>query len=191
MAWMKGSLNVAMATPLQPREFFRGVWRGEGELIPHPLLRLIIPRERFRMTSAATWLSDTIWFVEDRFEFASGRVLRRKMFAELVAADRIHVTADDMPLGADILLHEEGFQFTPYYALGSQRDGGRIYQLRCTDECRLDAEGFLHDSIQMYYLGFPVAAMRIGPIDLHAGRDGSSPPAPTRPAVQAGEPIRP
>jgi hypothetical protein len=112
-----------------------------------------------------TWLSDTIWVVEDRFEFASGRILQRKMFAELVAPDRIHVTADDMPLGADILLSATAFRFTPYYALGAQRDGGRVHQLRCWDECTIDAEGFIHDTIRMYYWGLPVATMRIGPID--------------------------
>ena len=158
-----------MVTPLQPRDFFRGVWRGEGELIPNPLLRLFIPRERFQFSSEAKWLSETIWVVEDRFAFASGRVLRRKMFAELVAADRIHVTADDMPLGADILLNETGFRFTPDYALRAPRVGARVYQLRCWDECRLDAEGFIHDTIKMRYWGFPIATMRMGPIDRNTG----------------------
>ena len=156
-----------MATPLQPREFFRGVWRGDGELIPHPLLGVFLPRQPFRFSSEVTWLSDTIWIVEDRFEFSSGRVLRRRMFAELVAPDRIHVTADDMPLGADILLHERGFRFTPYYALGAHRESGRVYRLRCFDECRLDDKGYLHDKIEMRYWGFPVATMRIGPINLN------------------------
>src|SRR5687768_7584813 len=58
-------LTIVMITPLQPRAFFRGVWRGEGELIPNPMLRLMVPRERFQFSSEATWLSDTIWVVED------------------------------------------------------------------------------------------------------------------------------
>src|SRR5215471_8291087 len=131
-----------MVTPLQPKEFFRGFWYGEGELVPHPLLRLLISRERIRLSSEAHWLSDRIWVVTDRMEFASGWVNERKMFAELVAPDRIHVTADDMPLGADILLHEGGFRFTPYYAWSSLR--GHRYRVRCTDDCVLDAEGKIH-----------------------------------------------
>ena len=91
------------------------------------------------------------------------------MFAELVGPDRVHITADDMPLGADITLHERGFKFTPYHTLGAYREGGRVHRLKCFDECRLDDEGFLHDTIEMYYWGFPVATMRIGPIDLHGG----------------------
>jgi hypothetical protein len=160
-----------MVSPLKPREFFRGIWRRPGELVAHPLLRLFLPRQPFHFSCQVTWLSDTIWTVDDRFEFASGRVLKRRMFAELVAPDRIHVTADDMPLGADILLHERGFRSTPYYALGAQREGGRVYRLRCYDECTLDDRGFLHDTIGMYYRGFPVATMRIGPIDLDAEHD--------------------
>lgn len=84
------------------------------------------------------------------------------MFAELVAPDRVHVTADDMPMGADILLQERGFRFTPYYALVSY--GGRLYRLKCLDECRVDEAGFLHDTIRMFFWGFPVATMRLGPI---------------------------
>ncbi len=138
-------------------------------MLPHPLLRMFLPRQPFRFSSEATWLSDAIWLVDDCFEFASGRVLRRRMFAELVAPDRIHVTADDMPLGADIVLHERGFRFTPYYALGAHRAGGRVYRLRCFDECTLDDWGNLYDTIEMRCCGFPVATMRIGPIALNGG----------------------
>ena len=157
-----------MVTPLQPREFFRGLWTGDGELVPHPLLRWLVPRQPFHFTSETAWLSETTWVVRDRMEFASGRLIERRMFAELVAPDRIHVTADDMPLGADILLHAGGFRFTPYYILGACRDGGRLYRLRCLDECRLDDEGFIHDTITMYYWGMRVATMRIGPINRHS-----------------------
>jgi hypothetical protein len=151
-----------MVTPLQPKEFFRGRWHGNGELVPHPLLRPFVQRQRLSLTSEAHWLSDTIWLVKDRMVFASGWVYNRKMFAELVAPDRIHVTADDMPLGADILLHERGFRFTPYHAWGSFH--GRLYRMRFTDECVLDADGKIHDTIRMRYHGVPVATMLIGPI---------------------------
>jgi len=152
-----------MPTPLQPKEFFRGIWTGEGELAPHPWLRWFVPKARIRFSSEAVWLSETIWLVKDRLEFSSGQVIERKMFSELVAPDRIHVTADDMPLGADILLHKRGFHFTPYYALARHR--GRTYRLRCTDECWIDESGFVHDTIKMYFWRFPVATMRLGPID--------------------------
>jgi hypothetical protein len=163
-----------MVTPLQPREFFQDGWVGEGEFIPHPFLRWLIPRQGLRLSTEPEWLSDTIWLVKDRIEFSSGRVLERKMFCELVAPDRIHCTADDMPLGADILLHDRGFRFTPYYALGAHRDSGRAYRLWCLDECWLDDDGFLHDTIRMYYWRFPVATLRIGPMSRKGGR-GAAP----------------
>jgi hypothetical protein len=109
-----------------------------------------------------------MWPVKDRMEFASGRLLERRMFAALVASDRIHITADDMPQGADILLQAGGFRFTPYYILGACKDGGRLYWLKCLDECTVDDGGFVHDTICMYYWGMPVATMRIGPINRHS-----------------------
>lgn len=151
-----------VVTPLQPRQFFRGTWTGIGEVVAHPLLRWFAPSQRLRMTSEPRWLSETAWLVYDRFELSSGRVIERKMSAELVAPDRIHVTADDMPFGADILLHESGFRFTPYYML--VRHGGFTFRVRCLDENTIDRDGFIHDLVRMYFYGFPVATMRISPI---------------------------
>jgi hypothetical protein len=141
--------------------------------VPNPLLRPFVRREHIRLSSEAHWLSDTIWLVKDRMEFGSGWVYDRKMFAELVAPYRIHVTADDMPWGADILLYDWGFRFTPYHAWSYFH--GRVYRMRFTDECVLDADGKIHDTVRMYYRGLPVATMRIGPIS----RKGDSGPVAT------------
>jgi len=152
-----------MVTPLQPKEFFRGTWRGEGELVPHVLVRWLLPRERIRFSTEAIWLSETVWVVKDHYEFSSGRILEKKMFAELLAPNRIHLTADDMPFGADIFLLEKGFDFSPYYVLAPY--AGQIFRLRCFDQCRLDEQGRVHDNIRMYWWGFPVARMYLGPVE--------------------------
>jgi len=89
------------------------------------------------------------------------------MFAELVTPDRVHVTADDMPFGADILLFEDSFQFTPYLVLATYR--GRIYRVRRRDECRIDRDGHVWDEIDMYVCGLPVARIELGPIDRGPG----------------------
>ena len=146
-------------TPLQPKEFFTGIWRGEGELSPHPLLRWMIPKEQIHFSSQPVWLSDTVWVVKEHFEFSSGNVLARTMFVEIVGLDRLHVTADDMPLGADIILHEKGFRFTPYYIWSPYR--GRRWRLRCKDENLIDESGTIHDTIRMFMFGFPVATIRL------------------------------
>ena len=148
-----------MVTPLQPKEFFTGIWKGEGELSPHPLLRWVMPKEHIRFLSQPIWLSDTVWVVKERFEFSSGDMIVRKMFVEIVGPDRLHVTADDMPLGADIVLHEKGFRFTPYWIWSKYR--GRRWRLKCIDENLIDESGTIHDTIKMFFFGFPVATMRL------------------------------
>lgn len=148
-----------MITPPQPKEYFNGTWKGEGELSSHPLLRWLIPKEHIRFSSQPIWLSDTVWVVKERFEFSSGNVISRTMFVERVGPDRLHVTADDMPLEADIILHEKGFRFTPYYTWSYYRS--RRWRLKCLDENIIDEEGNIHDTIRMYFFGFPVAIMRL------------------------------
>ena len=100
-----------------------------------------------------------MWIVKDRFEYGSAPTVERVMFAQLVAPDRIHITADDIPLGADILLHESGFRFTPYL-IWTQYRGCRI-RLKCFDDNVLLDDGSIQDSIQMYWYGLPVATMRL------------------------------
>ena len=65
-------------TPLEPQKFFSGFWHGEGELIPSRLNAWIVPREQIRFQSRPVWLSDTIWKVEESFEFSSGQSYRAK-----------------------------------------------------------------------------------------------------------------
>jgi len=151
-----------MLTPLQPREFFQGTWKGRGELIPAFYMRFFARRESFDFSSKSERITENIWVVYDSLHFDSGWKIDRKMFSELVAPDRLHVTADDMPGGADIFLHEHGFRFSPYHVLGYYR--GRTWKMRFTDECILDDDGFIHDDIKMHFLGIRVAEMRIGPI---------------------------
>ncbi len=146
-------------TPLEPRKFFSGIWRGEGELIPSRLNAWLVPKEQIRFQSCPVWLSDTIWKVDESFEFSSGKVIERKMFAEIVASDKVHITADDMPLGADIILSDKGFSFTPYYILGDFC--GRKWQLRCADDNQVDEYGVIHDKIEMFFFGVRVAEMRL------------------------------
>jgi hypothetical protein len=146
-------------TPLQPKEFFTGIWKGEGELVPHPLIRWMMPKEHVRFSGQPIWLSNTVWMVKERFEFSSGDVIARTMFVEIVGSDRLHVTGDDMPLGADIILHKNGFRFTPYYIWSRYK--GRRWRLKCIDKNLIDESGTIHDTIKMFFFGFPVVTMRL------------------------------
>jgi hypothetical protein len=146
-------------TPLQPRSFFRGRWTGTGEVVPHLLLRWLIRREGLRWQGETEWLSDAIWLVRERMEFASGAVSERTMFSRLVAPDRIHVTADDMPLGADITLSAAGYRFSPYL-IWTEHNGRRI-RLRCVDTNEIQSDGTIVDTIRMSWYGLPVATLRM------------------------------
>ena len=94
-------------TPLQPQKFFQGIWTGEGEVVPSLLLKWFVPRQRFYFSCQTHWLTETIWLVKEQYKFSDGRVMERKMFCELVEPRRIHVTADDMPSRARIVLIAE------------------------------------------------------------------------------------
>lgn len=144
-------------TPLEYRRFFSGVWSGDGELRPTFPFRLWMRDERFRFHSETEWISNIEWIARDRMEFASGRNIERTMFVRKVAADRLHMTAEDMPHGADIHLRENGFFFSPYIILAEQR--GQTVMLRCLDENIIDQDGVIHDTIRMFFLGIPVATM--------------------------------
>ena len=146
-----------LVTPLQPRKFFTGVWSGNGELIPSRLVRWVVPIEHIEFVSRPVWLSETVWMVQETFRFSSGSEMARRMFVEIVEPNRLHVTADDMPLGADIILSEQGFRFTPYYVWANHR--GRRWQLRCFDENVIDETGTIHNTIRMFFHGLKVATM--------------------------------
>jgi hypothetical protein len=146
-------------TPLHPQRFFRGRWKATGEIVPHLFLRWLIHREGLHWKGETEWLSDAIWIVRERLEFESGAVTERTMFSQLVAPDRIHVTADDMPLGADIVLSAGGYRFTPYL-IWTERSGRRI-RLRCVDTNDIQSDGTILDTIHMSWYGLPVATMQM------------------------------
>ncbi len=144
-------------TPLQPREFFTGRWSGEGHLVPRGLLRLFIRVQRFTYEGTTRWRDEAHWDVFDRFHYESGKVVDQQLSAALVAADRIRIIAPEMPGGATIQLRADGYDFTPY----KYRFKAWLLSvtLRCCDINRLQADGTVMDSIQMRWLGLPVASM--------------------------------
>ena len=152
-------MTAERITPLEPRKFFSGIWRGTGEMLPSRLNGWFLRREEVRFESRPLWLSEVTWKVEESFEFSSGKIIERRMFAELVTFNSVRITAEDMPQGAEIILHEHGFSFTPYYILGDF--AGRKWRLRCLDNNRLDEKGIIHDEVKMFYFGLPVAEMKL------------------------------
>jgi hypothetical protein len=148
-----------MVTPLQIRDFFSGVWTGTGEFRLHSVLRLLVPNQAVRYQGRTTWLSDTLWKATEEFTLSHEGSRNRITYIQIIEDDRLHMTCDDIPGGADILLCESGFRFTPY--LFRSPFAGTHITVRCLDEAVLDEQGVLHDRIKMYYGGIRLASMSL------------------------------
>jgi hypothetical protein len=152
-------LVPSQPTPLDPRTFFKGTWRGEGHITFHGPLSLFVPPLSFQYQGTTIWLSETTWQVRDRLVFTSGRVIEMQLLAEIVGQNRLHVTSSTMPGGADILLSADGFDFTPY--LIQVKRWGIPLRLHCLDSNRLSPSGTITDTIKLYWLGLHVATTQI------------------------------
>jgi hypothetical protein len=150
---------VSAAAPLDPRELFSGTWRGEGELVPHGLARLVLRREGVRLSGGGEWLTPTLWRVRERFEMASGWSFERRMFMELVAPGRVRATADDIPLGADVTLLADGFRFERFRSWLVYR--GVRFRLGCQSEARRGADGTLRGAVKLDLLHIPAATLAL------------------------------
>lgn len=150
--------------PIRPRDFFGRAWKGRGEVVLWPPFVWGRLAQGFDFDRRVEWLSERTWTVEDRATFANGTVIRRKMFAEAVTDDLVHVTADDMPDGADLHLVEDGYRVAPY---GLAVPAGPLrFTLRARDEVRAGPDGVLQWTIHFRWLGLPVGQIRgaVGPV---------------------------
>ncbi len=104
-----------------------------------------------------TWLTDTMWMAVEKFQLHQAGPTSRITYIHIIGPERLHMTCDDIPGGADMLLHNGGFKFTPY--LFRTPFAGRYLTVRCHDEALLDKDGVLHDHIKMVYAGIQLATM--------------------------------
>ena len=111
------------------------------------------------MDGDGEWLSERIWRVRERFALESGLRFERCMFMEQLAPDRVHATADDIPLGADVELTPDGFRFRRFRSWLRYR--GLRFRLGCTSEARLAADGALRATLRLDFLRVPVATLRL------------------------------
>jgi hypothetical protein len=157
-----------MITPLHPKEFFAGIWLGKGEFRLRSFLHWLVPNQTVEYQGRTTWLSDTLWMATEEFRLSHAGASRRTTFLRIVGPGRLHMTCDDVPGGADILLHDHGFRFTPYL-FRSPFAGGYLL-VKCLDEARLDENGVLHDEIKMYYAGIHLATMTMAIVIDRSGK---------------------
>ena len=124
---------------------------------PAMWLRWLLPTEKVRAVSRPRWTSDRTWQVAERFEFSHSPPIDREMAVEIVAPDRLRVTAADMPGGTEIILFANGFRFTPY--LINARRFGLEWRLRCRDDSRIRPDGLIENDIRMSLFGIPAMTM--------------------------------
>jgi hypothetical protein len=120
---------------------------------------------RFRARRETVWVSGETWVLRDRAEFPNGYVEERRRLCELVAPDRVRVTADDLPEGAEVLLEEDGFRIVPYPI--EQPIGPLRWPMRARDRYRVEPDGTLVEEIDLRTLGVPVARVtfRVRPVE--------------------------
>ena len=92
--------------------------------------------------------------------------------AEIVDDRRLHATSNDTPGGADIILSESGYTYTPYVILA--RRGSFRVRLRCRDVNVVDEDGVIRDRVDMSWLGLPQATLTV---TIQVDRSGVPPPA--------------
>ena len=157
--------------PLDARRFFAGRWRGQGELVPQGPARLVLARTKVELEGRGEWLTETVWRVHERFSFGPGAGFgaafgfERRMFMEQTGPGRVHATADDMPLGAELELDASGFRFRRFRSWLLYR--GVRFRLGCTSETRVAPDGTLHATIDLDFWRLRVATLRL---ELHATR---------------------
>src|SRR5262245_17246331 len=114
---------------------------------------------RVALEGRGEWLTDTIWRVHERFALGAGAGFERRMFMEQTAPGRVHATADDMPLGAELALDAGGFRFRRFRSWLPYR-GVRL-RLGCTSDTRVAADGVMHATIRLDLWHVPVATLRL------------------------------
>lgn len=145
-------------SPLDARRFFAGRWQGQGELLPRGPARLVLRKAKVALEGKGEWLSETVWRVHERFVLPAF-AFERKMFMEQVAPGLVHASADDMPLGADIELDENGFRFRRFRSWLLYR--GLRFRLGCQSATRAGPDGALHAELHLDLWRLPVATLRL------------------------------
>lgn len=151
--------------PLRPRDFFGSAWSGEGIALGVPAFLSRPFAARFTLSRETTWLSDEVALVRDRAVLSNGRAEERLRYARFVDPSHIHVTADDMPDGADVKITEEGYQAAPYRVLVAA--GPVRFILTSRDQATVEHDGTLEYVVRLSWHGLPVARveMRARPVD--------------------------
>jgi hypothetical protein len=141
---------MAQSPPLALREVFDQPWEGRGDIWRPWWLRLLPVPKTFGFRSEILNQSGDCWDVLDTSTFPDGSVKQRRMRCRQVASDRLKLTADDMPDGAEVHLRSDGVDFAPYVIRTSVL-GPLPLALRCFDTVQLQPDGTMLDVIELRF----------------------------------------
>ena len=155
----RSSPRLPAATPLRPSEFFATAWAGEGELVPWPYLLWRRFPQRLQVRREATFLTDEVWWFDDRAWLADGSLVdERRVFCVMTAPDRVRVTADPLLDGTQILLEEDGYRIAPYRV--AIPVGPVHFGVTVRDSATVE-DGTLVNRMRVSWFGLPVARVEL------------------------------
>jgi hypothetical protein len=146
--------------PLDLREVFVRPWEGDAELWQPWWLRWFPAPRRWTFRSEILNLGQDSWDVLDTSTFPNGVAQQRQMHCEVLASDRLKLTASDMPGGTEVQLRSDGFDFNPY-VIRTPILGRLRLPFRHFDTVRLEEDGTMVDTIELRFLGVRVGRVRM------------------------------
>lgn len=149
---------------LAPFRFLASRYDGSGVVAYSPWLRWLgFPRE-FTLQRNVDYEGSAMWVLRDVLRFADGPAFDRTMVARPLTADRMHLTGDDMPGGADAVLFPGGLALEPCWFLVPY--WGVPWPQRWYGELRLDDDDTLRGRFEIALLGF----LPLGRLDVTLAR---------------------
>ena len=162
----RGRPPVGALIPLRPRDFLARRWTGEGEFQPWPYFLGRRLARTFEARREATWISDTVWRIDDTARFPDGRAQRRRTFCEFVTDEHVRLTAGDMPDGVDVWIEEGGYRMSRFRMAWPM--GPVPFYIRCEDVSYLEPDGTFANVFEARtpILGIPLARVvfRVRPL---------------------------
>jgi hypothetical protein len=143
---------------------FADRWEGGGRVWRPWWLRWLPLPTSFTFRSERSNVTGDSWDVLDTLTFPNGRVRQRTMQARQLASDEIRVTAKDMPGGAILRSHADGFDFSPY-VIRTPIIGPIRLPLRHQDSVKLHDDDTMIDTIELR-----LAAVHVGTVTMRLKR---------------------
>ena len=109
---------------------------GDGEVAYSWWARRLRLPSRFRFTRRTAYEGSALWLVDDVLRYENGLTYKRSMLARPLSAERMHLTSDAIPGGANTVLVPGGLVLEPAWFIAPY--WGIPWPLRCRGLLRGD-----------------------------------------------------